>query len=222
MLNARKISLVLALAIASLPLLAQAETSTDYYRTDKVDVYMKFENMQSKQLNYDGPTGPLSLKLDYTNLWGIGFAKHLDQGLEARFETLWGNTTISGLGSLSGLSSETFINTGTFNLDYNILKKRLTPFISGGFGWQYMEAQGRNGVYVPGYWDPWYGYVGGYYTYPVYYESDFMWNTGAGIRYDFTSDIFLKVYAEVSFVYYRNINGPINMPKYGIAFGGSY
>jgi hypothetical protein len=217
----KKVILLLVLGIIGLPLLAQAE---DFYRTDKMDIYLKYANMQQKQLDFNSSYGTVPMTLDYTNLWGFGFARHLDQGLEANFELMWGNTTLRGKQgtTLAGVSSYTFVNTGTLNLNYNFLKKKLTPFVTGGFGWQYMEAQGRDGIYVPGYWDPWYGYIPGYYTYPVYYETDFMWNTGLGVRFDVTENFFIKAFAEVGWVYYRNINGPINMPKYGIVIGGSY
>jgi hypothetical protein len=217
----KKVCVLLVVAVVALPVLVKAGMSDDYYRTDKMDLYLKYEYMKAKQLNYNGPTGPVPITLDYTNLMGIGFSQHFPEGLEGRFETLWGSSTLRFKDQFNSLSSYTFINTGTLNVDWNILKKALTPFISGGFGWQYLEAQGRDGIYVPGYWDPWYGYIPGYYTYPVYYETDFMWNAGFGLRLDMGS-WFIKFFGEVSWVYYRNIPQPQNMPKWGLAMGGSF
>ena len=34
--------------------------------------------------------------------------------------------------------------TGRFNLDYNIINRRITPFVTAGIGYQYLEADLEN------------------------------------------------------------------------------
>jgi opacity protein-like surface antigen len=82
--------------------------------------------------------------------------------------------------------------TGRINLDYNILKTRLTPFVTGGIGFAYFDSgipTGEKEVFC--WWDYWWGYVceGAVSTYSA---SEFTYNAGLGLRWDVTDSVFMK------------------------------
>lgn len=192
------------------------------------DFYFKYLYMSSHDLTYNGPQGDVKLSVDFTNLYGLGLAYHFPFGLEPRFEVLWGNTNVHGeSGPVQGLTHAMQVNTGTLNADWNILQTPFTPFIGGGIGWQYIQITNTNAPPVPvttNYWDPWYGFVPVVgYTYPTFYQTEFMWNVDAGLRYNPIQNLFIKLYAEVSWVYYQNASdSPVAIPKYGGAIGATF
>jgi hypothetical protein len=75
---------------------------------------------------------------------------------------------------------------------YYFLPRRMTPYVAGGAGWIWVNTNVVAGI-VPGcYWDPWYGYICGYY--PTTYGDDGAgYQLGGGLRYDAGRSFFLKL-----------------------------
>lgn len=74
--------------------------------------------------------------------------------------------------------------TTTLNGVYYLLDSNLTPFISGGVGFTYVDTNIQNGQASGTCWyDPWWGYICNTYV-PTKTETDFNYNIGLGVRYD--------------------------------------
>jgi opacity protein-like surface antigen len=76
-----------------------------------------------------------------------------------------------------------FVHEGKFNLDYNVLSSKFTPFVSVGVGYLYLGADDRTSF------DAWH----------------FDLNAAAGVRWDVTDHLFLKAYAGGS---WANVDHP--------------
>ena len=78
---------------------------------------------------------------------------------------------------------------GQFNLQYNILRGPLTPYLQAGLGWTYMDSN-----VVKDYST----YCGGYYypycrTYAnTFDDTSFSYNLGLGLRWDINESIFMR------------------------------
>ena len=78
------------------------------------------------------------------------------------------------------------------NATYNILKRPLTPFIAGGVGYTKLNSNIPNGLDRPAcWWDPWYGYICST-EWNTFKASEFTYNVGVGLRWDFSDFMFTK------------------------------
>jgi opacity protein-like surface antigen len=91
-----------------------------------------------------------------------------------------------------------FLQTGRLNLDYNMINRRLTPVLTAGIGYQYFGTD--NGYTAVG---PYGGFVS---LNNYYYETDFTWNVGAGIRWNVTDQFFIKVMGGAQWLQYSGAN----------------
>jgi opacity protein-like surface antigen len=206
-------------------LLAAAGTTPgaaqDFTRQNKQDIYVLFQTINAKQLDYRTDSGVVPLSMDTTYLGGLGFGYHFYPSLAGRFEVAFGNTVLHGRGPAQGTSRQVWMNSGMFNLDWNMLDRRITPYLTGGIGWQYVEAQLSNTPVPTVYWDPWWGYTGTT-SYPVYSETDLVLSLGLGVRWDVTDHFFLRLSADASRINYVNISGYTTLIKYGFIIGAAY
>ena len=77
-----------------------------------------------------------------------------------------------------------------FNATYNFTTNEITPFISGGLGWSFMDSNVPTGQYNEYcVWDPWYGYVCGAVQ-DTYDDTNFSYNAKAGFRWDMKNGLF--------------------------------
>jgi opacity protein-like surface antigen len=82
--------------------------------------------------------------------------------------------------------------TGQVNGVWNVFDAALTPYLQAGFGWTYIDSNVSDGSPVTGcWWDPWWGYICSNF-YETYDETNFSWNAGAGLRYEFDSSMFIR------------------------------
>ena len=137
-------------------------------------------------------TGDLGFKFDDTGLFGIGASYNLNRyvGITGEFTFGYPRYTVSFLGS--SLSGEAFMHSGNFNLEYHVLPGPITPFISGGIGYLYLDSQvpsGPSSVYC--FWDYWWGYNCTGST-PTYHNTYLNLNAAVGLRWDIGESFFLK------------------------------
>jgi opacity protein-like surface antigen len=197
---------------------AAQETFT---RAQKQDIYLVFGAIGSKQIDYKTASGLVPISMDTTYLGGIGFGYHFSGKLSLRFETLFGNTTFRGKGPASGTSREVAMDSGMINLDWFILDRPVSPYITAGIGVQYIEAQLSNVSVPTAYWDPWWGYTVTS-SYPTYSETDFVPSLGIGVRWDVNDRFFLKASVDSSWINYVNVSDTSHQIKYGLTFGAVY
>lgn len=125
--------------------------------------------------------------------FGIGFARNFNPNLSAGIEFAWGSsdyrsTVLPGPGNSGApVNVRGTVDTGTvrFTGTYNFLTSPLTPFITGGAGWTYVDSNIPSGP-PQGvcWWYPWWGQVCGSYV-PTASTTKFSYNAGLGLRQDF-------------------------------------
>jgi len=145
-------------------------------------------------------TGDVKLELDDAGFLGFGLAYHLNKHLAVSGEFMFGNPDYTMSFQNSRLTGEAFVHTGKFNLEYNILPGRFTPFVSGGVGYFYIDSNVPSGppdIYC--WWDYWWGAVCSDST-PTYKNTYFTANAAVGIRWDIGGMFSVKLYGGPNFV----------------------
>ena len=216
---------------ALLPALAQ--NPFEYYeRRDKTEVYGIGQYLHSEDITFNSPSGDVKFKQDDTGLGGFGVAFHFNDFISIHGDFMFGSATWSGdvpVGAVPPIGTGTthikqdvFIQTGRFNVDYNIINRRITPFITAGIGYQYSEAELSNLPPIGGwYWDPWYGWV--YYSdHPHAWQTDFTWNAGAGIRWNILDNLFVRVTANATWLEYSGSHGVTTQIEGIFAIGATF
>ena len=116
---------------------------------------------------------------------GINFGYHITDHFNINTDFLYSSADLHFSSPGLGLNEDADFLAWTVNLDYYILPTRFTPFLTAGLGILSLDN----------------GYDDYYYWYDWYYCCDqeipfsdvnFLWNVGAGIRWDVTDNIFLK------------------------------
>lgn len=212
-----------ALGASLLSARAQIPWATEAFsRQNKFEIYGVGQYLHQADTDYSGPFGQrIKLKLDDTGLGGFGVAYHINDYLAVHGDFLIGPATFRAEepgGSSYSLGDDGYIQTGRFNLDYNILNRRFTPFVTAGIGYQYLQVdQGRYydyGYYSHGY----YYYYGDYYD-RYYYETHFTWNVGAGLRWNVTDNFFIKLTGGAQWLQYDDADNITTQIEAFLALG---
>jgi opacity protein-like surface antigen len=199
-----KLAAALLLGVGSL-LPALAQNPFEYFqRAGKTEVYGIGQYLHSDDIKFNVPGGTTTFKADDTGLGGFGFAFHFNDFLAVHGDFMFGSQTFSGdvpssvifpggpPGPLVHTSNDVFLQTGRFNIDYNIINRRITPFVTAGLGYQYVETELHN---IPP--------TGGYYwDHPHAWDTYFTLNAGAGVRWNITDHFFIKATAGATWVDY--------------------
>jgi hypothetical protein len=174
-------------------------------RAKRIDFYVLGEFWRSENVvmhNVTLPTGigpgapiatsDLHARFDDAGMWGFGLGYNLNSHFEIESEFTFGYPGYTFTWNGSSLSGEAFEQAGKFNLTYNILSSKLTPFVSAGIGYLYVDSGIPSGP--PDYyawWDYYWGYtvVG---TVPTYDQTYFTVNGSVGVRWDVNDQIFLR------------------------------
>jgi opacity protein-like surface antigen len=201
---------LLALAATLLPAGAQIPWATEGIRRQgKTEIYGIGQYLHSDDINFNGPFGTVKTKMDDTGLGGFGVAYHFSDFFSVRADFMFGNATFRAdlpldTGGTVGFKQDAFINTGRFNIDYNIINRRLTPVLSAGLGYQYLETELDNAPPVNTcWWDPWWGWVCSSGTRHAW-ETDFTWNVAAGLRWNITDNLIIKAMGGATWLEYNN------------------
>src|SRR6516162_5603091 len=140
---------------------AQIPWATEAFkRQNKFEIYGVGEYLHQGDTEYPNPGGgTVKLKLDDTGLGGFGFAYHFSDFFSFHSDFMFGPATFKFEypgGVTQTFGHDGYLATGRFNLDYNIINRRLSPFITAGIGFQYQEVNQDT-----------------YYGTDYYYETDF-------------------------------------------------
>ena len=186
---------------------AQIPMATEYFpRQNKFEVYGIGEYLH--QTDAAEFNGGVKLRLDDTGMGGVGFAYHFNNFVSAHADFLFGPATFRVEDPIIGnyvLGHDSYISSGKFNIDYNIINRRLTPFITAGIGYQYMYTSYDN-----------------YYYYSYYDETDFTWNVAGGIRWNITDNFFIKVYGGAQWLTYQDANNITTQIEASFALGWTF
>jgi opacity protein-like surface antigen len=207
------LGLCLVAARAQIPMATE-----EFSRQNKVDVYGIGQYLHQGDAEFDSPFGTTKLHLEDTGLGGFGLAYHFNDFLAIHGDFMLGPATFKvsepNIPSYE-LGDNGFIQSGRINVDYNIINRRLTPFITAGIGWQYMEVE--QDYY---HYDPYHHH--GYYYYDYYSETDFTWNVGAGIRWNITDNLFIKVTGGAQWLTYQDARNISTQIEAFFAIGGTF
>jgi opacity protein-like surface antigen len=120
-----------------------------------------------------GYDGPIKLETGTTPVFGAGMGLNLSDYLNVNTEFLMGRMdTVQSMPLVPGTEESRGLNTWLWdiNLDYNILKGRLAPLVTGGVGLMNFHNHDENRD-----------------------ETHFSYNLGVGARWDITDRIALRV-----------------------------
>lgn len=137
-------------------------------------------------------TSDLKFDLEDEAMWGFGLAYHFNSHFAVRAEFTGGYPDYEATWNTDVLRGESFVQEGRFNLDFHLLEGPVTPYVSGGLGYFYMDTgipTGPPGYYV--WWDYWWGNVVSVYQ-PTYTDTFFTLNAAAGLRWDIGDEFFIK------------------------------
>lgn len=144
----------------------------------------------------DGSGGSYAdLNSDWSPGFGVGYninQHFLINGLFTWSSRGYDAKIVRGDGSTSKYNGTMESSTISLNGTYFILDRDVTPFVSGGIGWTFMDTNipsGSGQSYC--YWDPWWGYVCDTYV-PTKTEDQVSYNAGLGLRWDITTNFSLQ------------------------------
>lgn len=145
-------------------------------------------------------TGDLTMSFEEAFMWGFGVGYHLNSHFTLRGEFTFAEPEYTiEFNNLSG-RAEAFVQAGKFNVDYNIIRGPVTPFISAGIGYVFIDSgipSGPSEYWC--WWDYWWGYVCEGYT-PTRTEWWFTGNASAGLRWDINDTVFLRASGGMSWM----------------------
>lgn len=212
----------LGMATAGLLLSANAFALSDSYRGQSWEGAFRIIDIQGD--TYQGENGS-SAETDNSVGWGFGFGFNVNENFNVSGNFNWSDVDYKGKG-ISGIGGGTFdvdgeLQTSTLNMSatYNILRKTVTPFVTGGIGATYVDTNIPSGLAYPVcWWDPWYGYYCGTAV-PTKSDTEFSYNVGVGLRWDVVDNFYMKATANRLWI---DANGNVGHPSfisYAVDFG---
>ena len=182
------------MVLMGLPLAAQGQTRSEQY-----DFGFKVNYLSSMDIKGEnGSKVNLTDDVGYGFLFGYNYTEHLNFSFEFSYNQPGYTATVVSDEVISReftTRDKLDIFTSQFNTTYHFTQNVITPFISAGLGWSYMDSNVPTGSYDEFcVWDPWYGYAcsGVQETYDA---INFSYSASAGFRWD----IDRKTYASASY-----------------------
>ena len=187
-----------------------------------------------QELSVDGGS---SLKIE--DDFSLGFSVNYNFSEKVSLNTRFGWNSASYLarvradttgtpGAPSNLPNSSFdyygiFDTGgvTFDINYNLMARRATPFVNAGLGWRWIDTNIASGPPQTGcWWDPWWGYI----CTPVqqtFGTTRFAYNLGGGLRLDVNRMFFMRVGYNAQWLDLNNIsNKPGHQIRADFGFRG--
>ncbi len=153
-----------------------------------------------QQMNGDTVTGlGMELKVDDTIVGGFGAGFNFDDHLNLNMDIFFGSTDLTARGFGAAARADTTLFGMDFNLDYNILRSRFTPVISGGIG--FIDFRGD---------------INRYYYFE---ETDFSYNLGAGFRWDVSDHFLIKGIYRATWTELEDTDGSIRLDGISVSIG---
>lgn len=138
-----------------------------------------------------------AIDFDSDTGWALGITYNFNQRLAVGFDASFLSPKYSAVvvpdsGPAVTVDHKADVFNGALNGTWNLLPGNFTPYLQLGVGWTYVDSNVVDGLPSTGcWWDPWWGYVCANF-YDTYDDNRFSWNGGAGLRFEFQNDFFLK------------------------------
>jgi opacity protein-like surface antigen len=167
-------------------------------------------------------------KIDSDYGFGLGFAFNLNERFSLGGEFTWSQAdytaNVVGAPPTPGLprtiSGEMYTSTLRLNGTWHLLPGPLTPFLTGGLGYTYVDTNIPEGPPSSScWWDPWTGltYCGTYY--PTRTDSYFSYMGGLGVRWDAPQNFFLRGVVLQQYLDVGGAVGTLDTTQYRIDLG---
>ncbi len=158
--------------------------------------------------------GGSSLNVDDELGFGFGLAYNVNSRLALRGSLSWLSSnytanylTDNPLQPTDSYRSRMDNSTLAFGADYYFSEGKVSPFISGQFGWTFVDSNipaGPPSSYC--WWDPWWGYICDT-DQPTVSESALSYGLAAGLRFDINKNTFLRASIGEYFIDFDNSKG---------------
>ena len=104
----------------------------------------------------------------------------------------------------------------------NFLDHPLTPYVTAGIGWGFVDSNVPNGRAQVGCWqDPWWGYVCAPYQ-TTYHNDRFTYDIGAGVRWDVNQTFSMRLAYEKHWLDLSGEVGTPNLDQFRLGFQIAY
>jgi len=186
-----------ALVLLAVATLGEAADLGSSYRgrQGRYEITLQPRYIASQTVGFDGGT---SVDIDQDLGFGFGFGYNFSNKLALALDWSWASMNYKAKIAQSGTSSTATANgtmdssTIALNVSYYFLDGPLTPFVTGGIGWTWVDSNIPSGLPTTGcYWDPWYGYICTSYQ-ETYAKDYFSYSLGIGGRWDVSPGFFLR------------------------------
>ncbi|MEE4295300.1 MAG: outer membrane beta-barrel protein [Wenzhouxiangella sp.] len=178
-----------------LPLLVQAQWNAGTYsREGRWEASTGLYLTGSRRARGDNQSS-----LDIEGGLGLGFSAgyNFTPNLALHFDGSWFR---AGYDAVLDTENQGLVNidhtltafTGQLKGVWNIFDAPFTPYLQAGVGWTFLDSNVSDSApVVDCWWDPWWGYICSDF-YSTYSDTNFSWNVGAGLRYEFRGGMFAR------------------------------
>ncbi len=142
------------------------------------------------------------LDVENTAFFGAGGEYHISDHWGISVDLLGGVTDFNSSGLELPLNQSVLVLNGNLNVEYDILRQRLTPLLRAGIGFYDYTADA-------GYWT-------------TYGETDFSWNVSGGLRWDVTDHFVVKFLGGVAWTSLKDSDGATSFGFVTLSIGGSF
>ena len=189
------LTVILILATVASAAQAQSYKRGELTREGRWDFTIQTRYTSSSE--YTGEDGSF-VNLNSDLGWGFGFGYNINHNFNIGLLFTWRSVPYAARAVNADDPSETSdysanLSTSTFGLsgEYNILKKKFTPYVNGSFGWMHINTNIPAGWTSGCWWYPYWGYVCG--PVPLTYGSnETAYTAGLGLRYETSETVFLR------------------------------
>lgn len=208
--------LFLAVFLAALSATARAQGRSEFYAAPVFT--------DSKNYTFEGGT---NVRTDTG--WGftLGFAHVFNPRFTGAIELEWTTNDYTatvqpgiGNGNIPARVNSS-IDTGTVRFlgTYHFSEGPFKPFVTGGAGWSYVDTNIPSGLPQNVCWFyPWVGQVCTGVT-PTYSTTRFSYNAGAGLRYDWGRNYFVRGLVNEQWIDFGGSYGTAALTQYRLDFG---
>jgi opacity protein-like surface antigen len=172
----RKLAIIFLSLVAFFMISIDGNAAGEFSRRNKIEIFAFGQQMNGDETS--ASDFDFEAEFDDTIVGGIGIGFNFHDHLNLNMDMFFGSTDLILRGYGITAEADTDLFGMDLNLDYNILKSRFTPMITGGIGFIYFSSDkvssGGNEASVDAD------------------EADFSYNIGAGFRWDITDHFLMK------------------------------
>ncbi|MEJ2513806.1 MAG: outer membrane beta-barrel protein [Gammaproteobacteria bacterium] len=197
-------------------------------RMDRWEFYFQTRLAMGETLDFDGGT---TIRTDDDLGFGFGFGYNFTEQFSLAGEFAFNAVDYDGTlasGDDPPASPERIRGTvdtssmqlvGTWHLTQG---RPWTPYLNAGIGWTWVDTNIATGPPETGcWWDPWWGYICTGFV-PTRTEDALNYSVGAGLRYDFRGNLFLRGGYEMRWTDFDNADGAQDFGIIRLEFGVKY